>query len=180
MRTTLIRGHSVLFVAIGVTILLATGLIVATNHSHKTATLTSTPRSTNATNHVTTPATPSSSTTANTVTSNPSSTSSPPQSPSGDFVSSYRVSANGQEQSTCNTTAGASCVITFTMGTTSESLPATQTTTSAKNPQGAYAAWTWEPSTIGLTPGNWNVAATASLNGESTTTKSSVQLVVTP
>jgi hypothetical protein len=109
-----------------------------------------------------------------------SSPTAPPESPSGSFVSSYQITQNGQETSYCNSTPGANCIITFTSNGVSKSLASTAVATSGKNDQVAFASWTWHPSDIGLTPGSWGVSATATLNGQSVTTQSTYQLVVSP
>jgi hypothetical protein len=183
MKTPAARKHLALFAILGIAVLVAGASIVATHKVQKTTMVpssgtqkTDTAKTSGTSQAISSP--PSASTASDTQPS--TSSSPPPQSPNGSFVSSYQVGINGQEQSACNTTAGASCSITFTMGSISKSLPATQVTSSAKNPQGAYATWSWEPSGIGLTAGSWSVSATATLNDQSATTKSNIQLEVTP
>lgn len=84
----------------------------------------------------------------------------PPKAPFGTFVSAHHVNGGDTIGSTCTTTPGASCVISFTSNGVTKSLPA-KTTDSDGN-----TYWTWTPQSIGLTTGNWQVAATATLNNQ--------------
>ena len=88
--------------------------------------------------------------------------------PSGIFVSNHNPGKNGApttEQSVCNTTPGATCFIQFTQGNVVKLL-APQVTDS----NGAtYWSWDAGASSIGLTPGSWNVSAIASLGGQTKT-----------
>lgn len=96
--------------------------------------------------------------------------------PTGDFVSSHHASlsssSGGQESSTCNTTPGASCVIKFSQGSVTKSLPA-KTADS-----GGAAYWTWTPSDVGLTTGSWKVTAVAILGSQQSTATDALTLEV--
>lgn len=96
--------------------------------------------------------------------------------PSGDFVSNHTPGQNGSSQietSVCNTTSGAKCQISFTMNGKTISLSAE--TTDA----GGSAYWNdWTPQSIGLTPGSWQIAATATLGGQTKATTDPRSLVV--
>jgi len=97
--------------------------------------------------------------------------------PSGVFVSNHRPNLSGHPApntvtSTCSTTPGASCQITFTMGGTTKSLPAKTT-----DSQGS-AYWDWSLQSIGLTQGTWSVKAISTSNGESKTTADPQEMVV--
>lgn len=100
-----------------------------------------------------------------------------PASPFGNFVSNYSPNLSGSPspnliQSTCNTTPGASCVISFSMNGVTKSL-SPETTDS----NGA-ASWTWHLQDLGLTVGYWNITATATLNGQSISTGDTLKLDV--
>ncbi len=93
-----------------------------------------------------------------------------PKMPTGVFVSNHHPSLNGVPtpstiNSTCSTTPGAFCTITFTQGNSIKSLPKQQTNSSGN------AEWNWSLQQIGLTTGSWNISATAS-NGELVSTAS--------
>ncbi len=90
------------------------------------------------------------------------------------FVSAHNItlSDNPTLQSTCVTSPGASCVISFTSGTKTKSLNA-QTT----DREGA-TYWDWKPNELGLSKGKWTITATATLNGQSKSAKDAIQLEV--
>ncbi|HYH36495.1 MAG TPA: hypothetical protein VD706_03280 [Candidatus Saccharimonadales bacterium] len=90
-------------------------------------------------------------------------TSAPLKAPFGSFVSSHSASLNGAsgQQSTCITTPGATCTITFTNGGVVKELPA-KTTDGNGN-----ATWEWDVKAAGFSEGNWTIKATATLNGQS-------------
>lgn len=98
--------------------------------------------------------------------------------PSGNFFSKSKAGLNDQEQSTCNSTPGASCTITFTKESVTKSLPSEVVNDSAKESQVAFATWDWTPANLGLSSGNWTVTAIASLNSQSKSTVSGVNLQV--
>lgn len=110
---------------------------------------------------------------------NPTKTSNGPLvAPFGSFVSNHRPSLSGtggvpsEEQSVCNTTPGAQCYITFTSGGVVKTLEA-----KTADSQGAVY-WSWDVKTAGFTEGSWTINATASLNGQTNSTKDSLSLVV--
>lgn len=99
--------------------------------------------------------------------------------PTGTFVSNHRPNLGGspapnEEQSTCNTTPGATCQISFTYNGVTKSLPA-QTADS-----GGATYWTWDLQDIGLTEGSWQIQATARLNGKTLTGSDALKLEVQP
>jgi hypothetical protein len=81
--------------------------------------------------------------------------------PTGNFVSSHHVTSISNLSSTCNSTPGATCKISFTKDGITKSLP-TKTLD-----DGGAAYWSWRTSDIGLTQGNWNVKATVKLGDQS-------------
>lgn len=87
-----------------------------------------------------------------------------PSAPQGDFVSSHTITLSENELSACNTTAGVQCKITFTMGSTTVSLPGKTTDSNGS------ASWNWTPQSIGLTPGSWTVTAVATNGSKSAST----------
>jgi len=96
--------------------------------------------------------------------------------PSGNFVSNHTPGQNGTpllETSVCNTTPGAKCQIFFTDGNKTLSLTA-QTTD-----LGGSTYWNgWTSQSIGLTPGSWQITATATANNQSKSTTDTRELVV--
>jgi len=96
--------------------------------------------------------------------------------PSGDFVSNHDPGENDSqliETSVCNTTAGATCQITFTKDGVTKSLPAQVTD------RGGSTYWdNWAPSDVGLTAGSWKIQAVASLNGQTKSASDAIPLVV--
>ncbi len=87
--------------------------------------------------------------------------------PWGTFVNVYKnVGVNDNMQSTCNTSAGATCQIVFVNGSITKTLP-------IKTADGGGAIfWSWKPSdqNIGLTPGSWHITAEAKLGSQVKTT----------
>ena len=99
--------------------------------------------------------------------------------PSGTFVSNHRPNLSGsprpnEMQSSCVTTAGVSCRITFTNGSVVKSLP-TRTTDA-----GGGAYWQWKLQDIGLTEGTWRVDAIASSANQTKSVSDTIELVVSP
>lgn len=97
--------------------------------------------------------------------------------PSGDFVSNHRPNLSGSPApnlitSTCTTTPGASCTITFTKDGIRKSLPSQVTD------RGGSTYWTWKIQDIGLTTGTWKIQAIASLNDETKTATDAMDLTV--
>jgi hypothetical protein len=98
----------------------------------------------------------------------------PPVVPSGNFVSNHHPGGGNptSEASTCNTTAGATCYIQFTKGSTVKKLN-TETT----DARGA-AIWYWDVNTAGLSSGSWIITAVATLNGQTKTANDAQPLIV--
>lgn len=101
--------------------------------------------------------------------------------PEGNFVSNHYPNLSGSPapnkmQSSCTTTPGATCQITFTSTAdgTVRSLPA-QTT----DPSGT-AMWNWNLQDISLTQGTWKVQAVATLDGQTKTADDALNLEVKP
>jgi len=89
-----------------------------------------------------------------------------PVQPSGTFVSNHYPNISGSPapnvlSSTCVTTPGAQCKISFTKGGSTVSLT-TQTTDSDGN-----TSWEWSVKDLGLGAGEWSVTAIA-INGDKT------------
>lgn len=89
-----------------------------------------------------------------------------PSAPTGTFVSNHRPNLSGKpapssETSTCTTTPGAQCKISFSMNGIVKSLPTQQTDGNGNT------SWTWTLQDIGLTTGSWKISATA-INGTKT------------
>jgi len=80
--------------------------------------------------------------------------------PTGNFVSSHHATAVSNEASTCNSTPGATCKITFTKDGVTKSLPAKTLD------NGGATYWEWQPGEIGLTSGSWKVKAVTSLGDQ--------------
>jgi len=103
----------------------------------------------------------------------------PPLTPSGNFVSNHKPNLGGtpapnNEQSSCTTTPGASCDITFTKDGVTKSL-------GAKTTDGNGSAfWSWTLQSVGLTEGTWEIKAVATLNGQTTSANDALSLAVAP
>ena len=109
----------------------------------------------------------------------PVATGSPPATPNGTFVSNHRPSLSGSadqkaEQSTCNTSPGASCYITFTKGSVVKTLAAQTTDASGAT------YWSWNINDSGFSEGKWTVQATVTLNGQTANASDPIDLVVQP
>jgi hypothetical protein len=101
--------------------------------------------------------------------------------PTGDFVSNHHPSlsnnpsGSGYLTSTCSTTPGATCQITFTKDGVTKSLAVEVTDA------GGAAYWNnWQPSDIGLTQGSWTITAVAKLGSQTLTANDALQLEVEP
>ena len=100
--------------------------------------------------------------------------------PYGTFVSDHHPSLSGanntpsSELSTCTTTPGASCYITFAKDGVTKKL-ASQTTDGSGS-----TSWHWDVSQAGLSEGTWEVTAVASLGGQTKTTIDTFKLEVQP
>lgn len=99
--------------------------------------------------------------------------------PFGTFVSNHHPSLSGTtspstEESTCNTTPGATCYIEFTKESTVKQLPAATADSSGA------VSWNWDVKQAGLTVGTWQIKAIASLNGQTKSAQDSLALEVQP
>lgn len=96
--------------------------------------------------------------------------------PLGSFVSNHHpsLSKSATMQSTCTTSAGATCHITFTKSGTTQSLEV-KTADSGGN-----VTWTWRLQDINLTEGEWKITAIATKDGKSKTTEDNITLEIRP
>lgn len=97
--------------------------------------------------------------------------------PSGTFVSNHSPNLSGSPapntiQSTCNTTPGATCTISFTKDGITRQLQA------QKTDAGGATYWNWKLQDVGLTEGSWQVSATARLGAQTKTTNDALPLEV--
>lgn len=101
-----------------------------------------------------------------------------PATPSGAFVSNHKPSLSrpgrNQVSSACDTTEGATCVISFTKGGVTKSLE------SKKTDKNGSASWDWTLQQLGLSAGTWKIEAKATLNGKSKTATDTLDLEVQP
>jgi hypothetical protein len=102
----------------------------------------------------------------------PVNTSATLKAPYGTFVSNHHPDANSSEESVCNSTPGASCIIKFTQGNVVKTL-------SAQAVDGSGTTyWSWNVKQAGLTSGSWTVTAVANLNGQTKSTQDSLALEI--
>lgn len=156
------------------------GIVFAIHGSKKTpSTIPSTTPSpnTSGTNSSPSSATGNTKSQGSTSTSNQTSTNAGPGplAPWGTFISNHHPGQNGSptiEQSTCNTTPGAVCYIKFTSGDIAKAL-----STETANSDGTVI-WDWDVSQAGLTSGNWQVTAVATLNNQTKSTTDPMALVI--
>jgi len=101
--------------------------------------------------------------------------------PTGTFVSNHRPNLNNNPagsdylNSSCTTTPGATCQISFTMGSVTKFLPAETTDASGSS------YWNnWRPQDYGITAGTWTIQAIASLNSATKTANDALNLEVSP
>ena len=95
--------------------------------------------------------------------------------PLGTFVSNHEPNLSGSPApnlivSTCRTSPGVSCTITFTQNGITKSLPMKITDSNGN------ADWTWKLQDIGLTAGDWKIAAVAK-SGNATKTADDVMVL---
>jgi hypothetical protein len=198
LKKPLIIGGIVLLVVAG--ILLITELTNATHFFHTKKAVSSVIPATTNPSHTTSTGTPASDassapskdTTGNTSATDPSNqgntkqdtgtpaptTGAAPDTPYGTFVSNHTPGAgNGaptEESSVCLTTPGASCTITFT---NSDGVVKTLPAKTADAKGAAY--WdSWDVKTAGFVDGQWDITATATLNGKTAAKKDDRPLVV--
>lgn len=92
--------------------------------------------------------------------------------PTGNFVSSHHATSTSNLSSTCNSTPGATCKITFSKEGVTKAL---QTKTLD---DGGAAYWSWQPGDIDLSPGVWSVKATVRLGDKSESTTDALSLEI--
>lgn len=94
--------------------------------------------------------------------------------PTGTFISSHHLnSVADSASSSCTTTPGATCQITFTQNGVTKSL--SEQTTDA----GGATYWgPWRPQDYGLTAGTWTVTAVAKVGSHTLSTKDALQLEI--
>ena len=97
-----------------------------------------------------------------------------PKTPYGSFVSSHSAQLNSPELSTCLSSVGAKCKISFSKDSLTKTLDEKTT-----DSDGA-AYWSWRPQDLGLTAGSWKITAEASLNGKTASTADSRNLEIEP
>lgn len=117
--------------------------------------------------------------TTDTPVTNPPAGSVTPSKPNGTFVSNHMPNLSGSpapntENSTCTTTPGVDCVITFENGSITKSLPAQVTDANGNT------MWNWSLSSIGLTDGEWTVTAEAVNGSQTASSTDPMKLVVKP
>lgn len=101
--------------------------------------------------------------------------------PNGNFVSNHHPNLSGSPApnamtSVCNTSAGASCTITFTNIATNVIKPLPTQTTD----KGGSAYWDWRLQDIGLTTGTWKIEAIARLGNQTQSAQDEMNLEVGP
>lgn len=97
-----------------------------------------------------------------------------PKTPDGNFVSAHRVSLSASPtlQSSCTTTAGATCQVIFIKDGVIKSLEA------KKTDAGGGAYWTWSLEDAGLSVGSWKIQLKATLGSQTATAEDSLNLEV--
>ncbi len=98
----------------------------------------------------------------------------PPKTPYGNFVSNHNPKSTDSEQSTCTTSPGASCTISFTKDGAIKKLDHKTTDSDGT------AYWLWSLKDIGIREGTWQITVTSNLNGKDATANDTRDLVVTP
>lgn len=99
--------------------------------------------------------------------------------PYGSLVSNHQPNLSGtpapsSEQSSCNTTPGATCYIVFTKDGATNRLP-----DQVANSYGV-AYWSWDVKQAGMTQGSWQIQAITTLNGQTKSTPDTINLNVQP
>lgn len=95
--------------------------------------------------------------------------------PWGNFISNHFPGQNdtsNAETSTCNTTPGAICYISFVNGSQKRYLEK-----KVADANGAVI-WNWDVKQAGFSAGSWEVSAIATLNGQELISKDSLQLKI--
>jgi len=91
------------------------------------------------------------------------------------FVSNHSPGQNGSgtsEQSTCNTTPGATCYIEFINGSSTKQLDP-----KIAGSDGSVI-WDWDIHSANLTSGSWTIKAVAQLNGQTKSVEDPIRLVI--
>lgn len=96
--------------------------------------------------------------------------------PSGSFVSNHSPSLSNSPgmESVCVTTPGAACTITFTKDGIIKTLESRVADTNGT------VVWAWNIAKAGFDTGGWNIAATATLDGQAKSTNDLKNLEVNP
>lgn len=104
----------------------------------------------------------------------PASGSVAPTAPEGNFVNTHTVSlrSSARMTSTCNTTPGATCSISFKKDGITKTLQAKEVDS------GGAAYWNWTLSELGLTEGEWTIVAEARNGSSSVTSLDALNLKV--
>jgi hypothetical protein len=108
---------------------------------------------------------------------NNSPTGNSPVAPYGNFISNHHPNIGGKpypssEVSTCITTIGASCSITFRKSSI------TKTLQSQKVDSQGVATWIWDVQKEGFAAGEWSITVTAQLNDKLSTVSDKNNLIV--
>lgn len=96
--------------------------------------------------------------------------------PTGNFVNTHHPSLSTPMSSSCVTTVGAMCQITFTNTATGKTIPVSSQPQAVDSSGAAY--WNWTPQQIGLTSGTWKITATATLNDQSKSASDAMNLEI--
>lgn len=99
-----------------------------------------------------------------------------PTTPTGNFVNTHQPSLTTQMFSSCVTTVGATCQVTFTNTSTGAVVPVSSQPQLVDSSGSAY--WSWTPKQIGLTAGTWKITATATLNNQTQTASDATNLEI--
>jgi hypothetical protein len=102
-----------------------------------------------------------------------------PLAPYGSFVSNHRPNIGGnpapsKELSTCTTSVGATCYIEFKNDGVVTKLPAQTADVSGST------SWSGDINDAGFAEGTWKITAIATLNGKTSSTSDTIDLVVLP
>ncbi len=173
------RLYSVLLVVLALAV--ATATFVVLRHRNNATTV---PASTSSSNGSSTPvdtkgSQPSTTTDKGTTPTSPPATTpppistDPPKKPYGNFVSNHAPHLADAEQSTCITSPGATCNISFSKDGITKSLG------DKKTDSDGTAYWSWNVGSTGLSEGIWSITATATLNGKTQSTSDTLNLTVT-
>lgn len=96
--------------------------------------------------------------------------------PTGNFVNTHQPSLSTQMFSSCVTSVGATCQITFTNTDSGKTIPVSSQPQAVDSSGTAY--WNWSPQQIGLSPGTWKITATAALSGQTKSASDAMNLEI--